>query len=226
MKFLGWVLLSAILNVALFGWMRRLVDEPEELDTEAKERSALQVVEFEKLPAPKPPEPKKARVKPSTKALAVAAAMPAMPAAPAMALNPARPTQSLSTPVVARPTLGPVSVKGRMTTGPAPVLAAKGGGQGAARAMQAVTRAAPEPTLRVPPRYPPAALREGIEGWVKVSFVINEKGRPTKVQAIAAQPEDVFETAAIRAVRKWSYPKQPAPLKSTVTLEFKMQEGQ
>lgn len=225
MKFLGWVGLSVGLNIGLFGWMRHLVDEPEEAPRQEAERAKVRVVEFETLPPPKPPEPQKTRSKPDTKALAVAAAMPAMPA-PAMALSPARPTQSLSAPVVARPTLGPVSVKGRMTTGPAPVLASKGGGQGAGRAMQAVSRAAPEPTLRVPPRYPPAAQREGIEGWVKVSFVINEKGRPTKVQAISAQPEDVFETAAVRAVRRWSYPKQPQPLKATVTLEFKMQEGQ
>lgn len=214
-----------LLNIALFGWMRNLVDEPQQALSAEREHAAVTVVEFEKLPPPKPPEPKKARVKPSTKALSVAAAMPAMPA-PTMALTPARPTQSLSSPVLARPTLGPVSVKGRMTTGPAPALAASGSGQGASRAMAAVTRAAPEPTLRVPPRYPPAAQREGIEGWVKVSFVINEKGRPTKVQAIASEPEDVFETAATRAVRKWSYPKQPQPLKATVTLEFKMQEGQ
>lgn len=225
MKLVAWFGLSVLLNIGLFGWMRNLVDRPQTPSSDAQPEGNVQIVEFEKLPPPKPPEPKKARVKPSTKALSVAAAMPAMPA-PAMALEPARPTQAMASPVVARPTLGPVSVKGRMTTGPAPSLAAKAGGQGAGRAMQAVARAAPEPTLRVPPRYPPAALREGIEGWVKVSFVIDERGRPTKVQAVAAQPEDLFETAAVRAVRKWSYPKQPQPLKATVTLEFKMQEGQ
>lgn len=224
MKFLGWIALSLLVNVGLFGWMRNLVKVEGQPPQTQLESAKLQVIEFDKLPPPKPPEPKKSRARPKMKALSVPASMPAM-AQPALALSAARPTQGLSSPVVSRPTLGPVSVKGRMVTGPAPGLAS-GVGQGAGRAMQGVMRAAPEPTLKVPPRYPPAAQREGIEGWVKVSFVIDTRGRPTKVQVHASKPAEVFDTAAVRAVRKWSYPKQPQAIKATVTLEFKMQEAQ
>lgn len=229
MKFAGWIALSVMVNIGLFGWMRTLVENAEAEPRAPSESGAkVQLVQFNKLPPPKPPEPEKSTSRPKLKELAVPASMPSM-VQPALALSPARPTQGLAAPVLARPQLGPVSVKGRMVTGPARPASGLGqGGTGkgsAGTTMKRMVRGAPEPTLKVPPRYPPAALREGLEGWVKVSFIIDRRGRPTRVRVQSSQPDEVFDTAAVRAVRKWSYPKQVQEIPATVTLEFKMQEA-
>lgn len=230
MKFVGWIGLSVLVNIGLFGWMRTLVGDAESEPRMLSEAPAkVQLVQFDKLPPPRPPEPEKRTSRPKLTELSVPASIPSM-AQPVMAFTPARSAQGPSTPVVARPHLGPVSVKGRMVTGPARPAAGLGtGGTGkgsAGTTMKRMVRGAPEPTLKVPPRYPPSALREGIEGWVKVSFVIDRRGRPTKVRVHSSKPEEVFDTAAVRAVRKWSYPKQVQEISATVTLEFKVQGGQ
>lgn len=222
MRFGGWFLLSLLVNVALFLWMRTLVSVESQEAVEKTKAAAVSVVEFDKLPPPNEPEPTPQEdARPQMNAPSAPPSMPSV-AQPALNLAAARPTQGLAAPVVRRPKLGPMSVRGRMVTGAAPALSA-GVGHGAGRAMKGITRAAPEPTLKVPPRYPPEALREGIEGHVKVSFVIDERGRPTKVRAQSAEPPGLFEKSAVRAVRKWSYPKQQRPLPAVVTLEFKMQ---
>ena len=58
---------------------------------------------------------------------------------------------------------------------------------------------------RIPPQYPYRAQRRGIEGWVKVSLLITEQGTVQDVVVVDAQPEGVFDNAAIRAVSKWKF---------------------
>jgi protein TonB len=59
--------------------------------------------------------------------------------------------------------------------------------------------------VRVPPRYPEAASRRGLEGRVLVEFSIGRSGTVFDAQVIAAEPERIFDDAALDAVRQWRY---------------------
>ncbi len=87
------------------------------------------------------------------------------------------------------------------------------------------------PIVRIEPKYPIQAARDGKEGWVKLSFTINEIGGVEDVDVIEAQPKRVFDKEAKRALRKWKYkPKvvDGKPMRQvglTVQLDFKMDGG-
>jgi periplasmic protein TonB len=106
-----------------------------------------------------------------------------------------------SAPPMAGPiALGPgtglnVDVKG-MLGGSGP-LAVAGGGGGADRNEM--------PLVRIQPDYPARALERGIEGWAMVEFTISPTGTTKDVAAVASEPPDTFEQAAVRAVQSWKY---------------------
>ena len=87
------------------------------------------------------------------------------------------------------------------------------------------------PIVRIEPKYPIQAARDGKEGWVKLSFTINEIGGVEDVKVIEAQPKRVFDKEAKRALRKWKYKPKVEDGKSlrqtglTVQLDFKMDGG-
>lgn len=87
------------------------------------------------------------------------------------------------------------------------------------------------PIVRIEPRYPIQAARDGKEGWVRLSFTINEMGGVEDVDVIEAQPKRVFDREARRALRKWKYkPKivEGKPVKQfnmKVQLDFKLEAG-
>lgn len=84
------------------------------------------------------------------------------------------------------------------------------------------------PIVRIEPKYPMQAARDGKEGWVKLSFTIDEIGGVDDVEVIDADPKRVFDKEAKRALRKWKYkpkvvdgkPQRQTGL--TVQLDFKM----
>jgi len=86
------------------------------------------------------------------------------------------------------------------------------------------------PLMRVEPRYPPAQLQDGVEGWVRVRFGIGKGGKTRDVGVIDSKPAVVFDEAAVNAVRKWKY--QPRVVHGqqvqrhglTVRLVFKVPE--
>ena len=87
------------------------------------------------------------------------------------------------------------------------------------------------PIVRIEPQYPIAAARDGKEGWVQLSFTINEIGGVEDVKVIKAEPKRVFNKEARKALRKWKYKpkivdgkaiKQPG---LTVQLDFKLDKG-
>ncbi|MBE0368720.1 energy transducer TonB [Pseudoalteromonas sp. MMG013] len=86
------------------------------------------------------------------------------------------------------------------------------------------------PIVRIEPKYPTQAARDGKEGWVQLSFTINELGGVDDVKVIAAEPKRIFNREAIRALRKWKYrPKivDGKPLVQpglTVQLDFKLNQ--
>ena len=53
--------------------------------------------------------------------------------------------------------------------------------------------------------YPESARKRRIEGWVELAFTIQTNGSVEDVEVQNASPSDVFDDAAIRAVRQWRY---------------------
>ncbi|MEZ9038369.1 energy transducer TonB [Vibrio cyclitrophicus] len=84
------------------------------------------------------------------------------------------------------------------------------------------------PLYRVEPRYPAKALKRGAEGFVSLSFTIDETGRPIDIEVIEANPRRMFEREAIRALKKYKYQPKVVDGKSTpqfgqtFTFEFKL----
>lgn len=55
------------------------------------------------------------------------------------------------------------------------------------------------------PQYPESARKRGIEGWVEVAFTVMPNGSVEDVEVRNASPADVFDDAAVRAVRQWRF---------------------
>ncbi|MDN4502079.1 TonB family protein [Alteromonadaceae bacterium BrNp21-10] len=62
-----------------------------------------------------------------------------------------------------------------------------------------------KPMVRVEPKYPITAARDGIEGWVQLRFDITPTGRVENVQIVEAEPARVFNQEAKRALSRWKY---------------------
>lgn len=58
---------------------------------------------------------------------------------------------------------------------------------------------------QVTPVYPNRALERGIEGFVLLEFDIDEVGRVIDPRVLDAEPEGVFERAALRAIERWRF---------------------
>jgi protein TonB len=59
--------------------------------------------------------------------------------------------------------------------------------------------------VRIPPIYPIQAKRRGIEGWVKVTFLVNQQGLVEKIKIVDSHPTGVFDQSAIRSVSTWRF---------------------
>lgn len=61
------------------------------------------------------------------------------------------------------------------------------------------------PLVRINPDYPPRALSRSIEGFVIVQFTITATGSVKDVIVVHAEPQKIFDDAAVRAVSRWRY---------------------
>jgi len=61
------------------------------------------------------------------------------------------------------------------------------------------------PIIRIEPRFPIKAARDGKEGYVVLSFTINELGGVDDVKIIEAKPKRLFNKEARRALKRWKY---------------------
>lgn len=62
-----------------------------------------------------------------------------------------------------------------------------------------------QPIVRLEPKYPTKARRDGIEGYVVLKFVVLEDGSVSDIEVIEAKPKRIFNREAIRALKKWKY---------------------
>jgi periplasmic protein TonB len=58
---------------------------------------------------------------------------------------------------------------------------------------------------RVNPDYPSAAKKEGVQGFVDLQVTVSPQGAVTDARVVNSTPPDVFDKAALTAVRKWKY---------------------
>lgn len=88
-----------------------------------------------------------------------------------------------------------------------------------------------KPIERVPPKYPVSMARSNMEGWVRVSFVVDENGAVVDPIIHDSSGLKAFEKSALKAVKQWRY--EPAMLNgepveqcnSKVQLMFKLENN-
>lgn len=61
------------------------------------------------------------------------------------------------------------------------------------------------PIYAAPPMYPSRAASRGTEGWVVVSFTVTAKGTVIDPVVVEADPPNIFNRSAIKAVKKFKY---------------------
>jgi protein TonB len=61
------------------------------------------------------------------------------------------------------------------------------------------------PLVRINPDYPPRALSRGLEGWVQVQFTITPTGTVSNAVVVNAEPKNIFDDAALKAIARWRY---------------------
>lgn len=125
--------------------------------------------------------------------------------APAPALPPAAPAQSFAVPAGGGVVLIPADYKkappathGHIVMGPG----------------SSVVR-----QVMIAPQYPRRALSRGVEGYVDVAFEVTAVGVPENVRVLGAEPQGVFEQAALAAVARWKYLPRDAATGEQVTLK-------
>jgi protein TonB len=82
--------------------------------------------------------------------------------------------------------------------------------------------------IRIPPVYPAPARTRGIEGWVKVAFIVDETGRVGDITILDAKPKDLFDQSVERCVRGWRFKPgtvEGIPVKAKVetVVDFKLE---
>jgi len=78
----------------------------------------------------------------------------------------------------------------------------------AARAASAARSLPPveiKRTRYVPPEYPADALKKGIRGEVRVRITVGGDGKVKSATVVNSNPADVFDRAALDAVRRWRF---------------------
>jgi periplasmic protein TonB len=58
---------------------------------------------------------------------------------------------------------------------------------------------------RIPPVYPLQAKRRGIEGWVRVRFVVTETGAVSDISIVESKPPEIFDQSVRRCVAGWRF---------------------
>ena len=63
----------------------------------------------------------------------------------------------------------------------------------------------PVPKFKRSPRYPYRAKRMGMEGEVKIRFLVSKEGDVSHIEILASNPPKVFDQSVLNAVSSWKY---------------------
>lgn len=74
--------------------------------------------------------------------------------------------------------------------------------------------------------YPKDALKNCVEGYVKMGFDVDEMGQPVNIYVIESEPGDTFDAVGISELSKWKYEKGKPSKGLTVQLDFKVIKAQ
>ncbi|MFZ1851643.1 MAG: energy transducer TonB [Nitrosomonas sp.] len=69
----------------------------------------------------------------------------------------------------------------------------------------------PKPITRGSFKYPPAAKKNGIKGYVLLSVLVETDGSVNQVQVLESNPSGIFDAAALQGIRSWHF--EPAKYK-------------
>jgi len=76
------------------------------------------------------------------------------------------------------------------------------------------------------PVYPPALLRERIEGYVEVEYIRGDDGRLQDARVLTAMPRGEFEQAALAAVHDWQGPPSRGEMRrETRRFDFRLPDS-
>jgi TonB family protein len=84
-------------------------------------------------------------------------------------------------------------------------------------------------TKIVTPSFPADAKKKGLSGWVEVSFLVASNGSVQEAKVTKADPQGVFEQAALDAVQQWRFEPplrdgKPATQRTNIRLRFDNQK--
>jgi len=194
-KCIGWGLalfLSGILNIFLFGIMPGLIQQKPQRPDDLEEIRPIQVVRIKhiesvprKKETPKPREPEKKKLEKNQMALAPRTTPLASPPRLAFELNARLPQSTLNLPPMDRFSMTAPAFAGVFL---------------ASELDSPLT-----PLAKVPPIYPLRASRRGIQGWVKVQFVVNTEGGVENPEILEAVPDQIFDASVINCVAQWKF---------------------
>lgn len=102
-----------------------------------------------------------------------------------------------------------------------------GNSQVDARSQDAVDTP-PQPVATGSFAYPPAAKKQGIQGHVLLSVLVDESGAVVEAQVLESSPPRVFDASALEGIRRWRFSparQQGKPVKTWVQQKIVFQLG-
>jgi protein TonB len=69
----------------------------------------------------------------------------------------------------------------------------------------------------VTPSRPRGMATRSVDGWVEVRFRVDEKGKTGDIRILGAEPEGVFDRAALNAVKRWRFEPYSVDGEATAT---------
>ncbi len=63
----------------------------------------------------------------------------------------------------------------------------------------------PRPLVKTPPIYPYKAKRLAIEGFVKVKFLVDDKGAVSRISILKASPPGMFDESVLKILPTWRF---------------------